>query len=300
MNLNQLKYFYTVCTYGSLSDASEHLHISQPSLSSAIKALESEFGVVLFTRSHYGMTLTSEGKMLLDLCRNLLSQTEQLEDIMKDLGIQRTRLRLGVPPMIGSLILARIFKDFCPLYPDIKLEIVEDGRAELLYKLSENQLDMVFLLQNNSLDAKFSSINVGQLEIVCCASKENPITKLTKVTPQILLDAPLVLFENSFFQTEKIKKWFATEKTEPRIIMQTKQLSTMLTLIRQNVAAGFIFSELAQSNKDFVSISADPPMYADVSLVWNKDSYNFDSMEKFRKYVQVKNPLTAAKTKFPI
>lgn len=292
MNLNQLKYFYTVCTYGSLSDASEHLHISQPSLSSAIKALENEFGVALFTRSHYGMTLTSEGKTLLDLCRNLLSQTEQLENIMKDLGNQRTRLRLGVPPMIGSLILAKIFKNFSPLYPDIKLEIVEDGRTELLYKLSENQLDMVFLLQNNSLDAKFSSINVGQLEIVCCSAKENPITKNTKVTPQILLDTPLVLFENSFFQTEKIKKWFAAEKTEPKIIMQTKQLSTMLTLIRQNVATGFIFSELAQSNKNFVSISADPPMLVDVSLVWNKDSYNFDSMGKFKKYVQEKNPLT--------
>ncbi len=295
MNLNQLKYFYTVCTCGSLSEASEHLHISQPSLSSAIKALESEFGVALFTRSHYGMTLTSEGKTLLDLCRNLLSQAEQLEDIMKDLGSERTRLRLGVPPMLGSLILPSIFKDFCPLHPDITLEIVEDGRTELLYKLSENQLDMVFLLQNNSLGAKFSSINVGQLEIVCCSAKENPISKYTNVTPQILLDTPLVLFENSFFQTEKIKKWFGDRQINPNIIMQTKQLSTMLTLIRQNVAAGFVFSELARSSKEFVSISADPPMYVEVSLVWNKDFYSLGSMKKFKKYVQEKNPLTAAK-----
>lgn len=291
MNLNQLKYFYAVCTYGSLSDASEHLHISQPSLSSAIKALESEFGVALFSRSHYGMTLTSEGKTLLDLCSNLLSRAEQLENIMKDLGRERTRLRLGVPPMLGSLILARIFKDFCSLHPDIKLEIIEDGRTELLYKLSENQVDMIFLLQNNPLDSKFSSINVGQLEIVCCSAKEHLLAKNKTVSPQDLKDMPIVLFENSFFQTEKIKKWFTDKETEPNIIMQTKQLSTMLTLIRQNVAAGFIFSELARSNKEFVSISADPPMYADVSLVWNKDSYNFDSMGKFKKYVQDKNPL---------
>ena len=51
MNLNQLKYFYTVCIYGSLSDAAEYLYISQPSLSSAIKALENEFGVSEKARS---------------------------------------------------------------------------------------------------------------------------------------------------------------------------------------------------------------------------------------------------------
>ncbi len=65
MNLNQLKYFYAVCTYGSLSDVSEFLHISQPSLSSAIKALENEFGIVLFQRNHKGMKLTQAGNILI-------------------------------------------------------------------------------------------------------------------------------------------------------------------------------------------------------------------------------------------
>ncbi|MBO7289618.1 MAG: LysR family transcriptional regulator, partial [Clostridia bacterium] len=48
MNINQLKYFNTVCEYGKVSLASQILHISQPSLSAAIKELEHEFGVNLF------------------------------------------------------------------------------------------------------------------------------------------------------------------------------------------------------------------------------------------------------------
>ena len=288
MNLNQLKYFYAVCIYGSLSVASECLYISQPSLSSSIKSLEKEFGVSLFNRRYKGMELTTEGKRLFEMCKDILSRTEQLEDIMKDLGNERNKLRLGVPPMIGSIILPYIYRDFCQLHPDITLEIVEDGRSSLLDKLSENYLDMIFLLHNNSLDEKFTSTKVARLEIVCCVSKDNVIAEYKSVTPHLLKNTPLVLFENSFFQTEEIKKWFACEKVIPNIILQTKQLSTMLTMISSNVAVGFTFRELTEANKDFIAIPTKNPMYADASLVWKKDSYYFSCMEKFRKYVDDK------------
>ena len=291
MNLNQLKYFHKVCICGSLSEAAQHLYISQPSLSSAIKALESEFGIKLFSRNHSGMQLTPEGKVLFESCKELLSHAEQVENIMKDFGNQRNKLRLGIPPMIGSLIVPKIYRDFFKLYPDIKLEIIEAGRSELLYNLSENLLDMVFLLQNNQLSTNFSSCVINRMEIVCCASKENPMTKYKTVTPQILENVPLVLFENSFFQTEKIKKWFDSEKIKPNIIMQTKQLSTMLSMISKNVAVGFVFKEIAQTNKYFVPLPCKTPMYADMSLVWNKNSYNFNSMEKFKNYIKENNSI---------
>lgn len=293
MNLNHLKYFYKVCLCGSLTEAAEHLYISQPSVSSAIKSLENEFGISLFKRTHSGMQLTPEGKVLFEACKELLSHAAQVENIMKDLGDKRKKLRLGIPPMIGSLLLPKIYRDFCCLYPDINLEITEDGRSELLYMLSENLLDIVFSLQNNTIDKNFSSYIIGNMEIVCCASKEHPVSKLKCVTPKILKNTPLVLFENSFFQTEKIKKWFSLENIQPNIIMQTKQLSTMLSMISQNVAVGFTFREIAQTNKNFVALPCQNPMSADICIVTNKNSYNFKSMEKFKSYIKERNPFTA-------
>lgn len=290
MNLNQLKYFYTVCICGSLSEAAEHLYISQPSLSAAIKALENEYGILLFNRTHAGMQLTAEGNQLFRSCKEILKQAEQLEKRMKDLGNQNSKLRLGIPPMIGSLIIAQIYRDFRAAHPDIQLEVTEDGRSELLCKLSENLLDMVFLLRNNPLDSNFAALNIGKFEIVCCVAKDNPLASKTAVTPQILKDTPLVLFENSFFQTEKIKKWFAAEKIEPNILMQTKQLSTMLSLVSQNVAAGFMIKELAQANQNFITLPCKTSLSADFSLVWNKNAYNSNSMENFRNYIKENNP----------
>ena len=285
MNLNQIKYFYKICQCGSLSEAAQNLYISQPSLSSAIKSLEKEFGVILFNRTHAGMQLTSEGKIFLHSCKDLISRTDQLEDMMKDLGNQRHKLKLGIPPMIGSLIVPEIFKTFCKENPDINLEIIEAGRDELLNKLSENLLDFVFLLQNNPIDSNFTSKIIGKLEIVCCASKENPISTNTLVTPHILHNIPLVLFDNSFYQTDKIKKWFASGNIQPNIIMQTKQLSTMLSMISHNVAVGFAFKEIARTYNNFKMLPCETPLWSDVCLVWNKNSYNSSSMDKFKMYI---------------
>ena len=295
MNLNQLKYFYTVCVHGSLTEASEVLYISLPSLSSSIRALEEEFGVALFNRRRKGMELTSEGKMLFEMCKDILSRTEQLENVMKDMGNERNILRIGIPPMIGSLILPDIFRNFCDIYPEIVLEITEGGRTELLDKLSDNYLDMIFVLHNDTLDEKFVSTKVATLEIVCCASNNNSISNLTSVTPQDLEEVPLILFENSFYQTEEIKKWFASEKVTPNIVMQTKQLSTMLTMIYRNVAAGFTFRQVADTSSAYTAIPTVPPTYANANLVFKKDAYYFGCMEKFKDYITKNNPFEASK-----
>lgn len=293
MNLNQLRYFYKVCLSGSLTEAAEHLYISQPTISASIKSLEKEFSISLFKRTHSGMQLTPEGKVLFDACKDLLSHVEQVENIAKDLGNKRNKLRLGIPPMIGSLLTPKIYQDFSLLHPDISIEITEDGRNELLHMLNEKRLDIIFLPQNNAPDINYSSTIIGNMEIVCCVSKKHPLSKLECVTPETLKDVPLVLFENSFFQTVKIKKWFEHKNIQPNIIMQTKQLSTMLSMISQNVAVGFTFREIAQANENFTAIPCQSKMSADISIVTNKNSYNFISMEKFKKYIKDKNPFVS-------
>ena len=82
MNLTKLRYFYTICAFESFSDAAAYLHISQPSLSNAIKDLEDEFEVVLFSRHYRGVSLTPEGQVLYNLSKDVLSRAEQAENII--------------------------------------------------------------------------------------------------------------------------------------------------------------------------------------------------------------------------
>lgn len=290
MNISQLKYFCAVCEFSSISAASEYLHISQPSLSRVIKELENEFGVTLFSRHKNGVTPTNEGETLYNLSKDILNRTSYAEDIMKDLGDKRKALRLGIPPMIGSLILKNIYRDFAVNNPDINLVITEGGREELIQKLNEDYIDMVFLLQNKPLEKQFQTIKLASLEIDFCTASGSSVSKLKSVKATDIASTPVVLFKDNYFQTSEIKKWFSSEKVTPNILMQTEQLSTMINLISNNVASGFMFRNLAENNDKLVAIPLEKPMYADACLVWKKSSYSFDSMKKFKDYIKINNP----------
>ena len=287
MNIIQLKYFHAICTHKTISSAAEALFVSQPTLSNALKELEKEFGTVLFKRNYRSMTLTPEGEMLFSMSNDLLNQANHIEHIMHDIGKGRKILRLGVPPMIGSLFLPRIYNDFNAKNPHIQLEITEGGgKTELLNKLSNDYLDMALISHNQSLDPSFSSWHSMNLETVLCVSKNNPLSKLQAVSPTDLCEAPLVLFKNSFFQTERVKEFFSAGKITPKILFQTEQLSNILSMIQSNAASGFLFDTIVDEHPDLVGIPTKNHLYTDISLVWKKDSYFFSGMKEFLEYIK--------------
>ena len=286
MNLVQLKYFQTVCVYGSVSAASEYLFISQPSLSAAIKDLEEEFGVSLFIRHHKGMILTEEGEALYRLSNDLLSHAADVKREMEDMGVNRKVLRLGIPPMIGSLILPRIYDEFESIEPTIQIEIVEEGSRQLIKHIEDGRIDMAFLTHNTPFGDNYKSISVSQFDIVCCVKKGDEISKLKTVDARDLTDRQIVLFKNSFFQTEAIKKWFSESGISPNILLQTNQLSTLSNMISQGVAVGFMFKQLISKTSGLVAIPPKRPINAQMSLVWRANTGLFNSMKTFIEYIK--------------
>ena len=112
MTLDQLRYFSAVCKYSGVNRAAEALNISQPSISNAIANLEREFGTELFTRQRKRLIITKEGLQLLSMAENLLSQADNTVKVMRSLGKDNKMLRLGVPPMVGSMILPILFEEY--------------------------------------------------------------------------------------------------------------------------------------------------------------------------------------------
>lgn len=289
MNLTQLKYFKTVCDFNSISKAAEYLHISQPSLSSAIKELEIEFGLMLFERHHKGVVLTNEGETLQRIAKDILNRVAEAENIMQDLGKRRKILKLGIPPMISSVFLPQIYNDFLVKNPDISLEIFEGGYSDLLQKLNDNYLDIVFLPNDSNFNSDLTDVFIAKLELVCCANKDSTVAKLSSINPRSLKDIPIILFENSFFQTAKIKNWFNNEKTEPKILLQTKQLSTVIKIIAENLAVGFMFKQIIDSYSDIIPIPLEKQIDINVSLVYKKNTHSFQTMKKFIDYMKPNN-----------
>lgn len=95
MDSRLLDYFLRVVELGSINRAANDLHLSQPSLSRHIGALEHEMGTQLFNRSQGGVSLTEAGRLLADRARPLLSQFALLKE---QIGHTTGQLAIGIPP----------------------------------------------------------------------------------------------------------------------------------------------------------------------------------------------------------
>lgn len=169
MKLQQLRYFCAACRMRSLSRAAESLHVSQPSVSMAIRELEREFGVSLIARRYQGFALTEEGTALWEMAESLLRHADHVQAQMQALGQRRRPVRLGVPPMIGTVLLPRLYREMDRRCPELLLETEELGTKTLLRDLRENVLDLAFVSHHESLEPDFDALPITTLEIVWCA-----------------------------------------------------------------------------------------------------------------------------------
>lgn len=286
MTITELRYFEAVCIYKSISRAAEFLHISQPSLSAAIKGLEDEFRVTLFQRRHRGVVPTAEGEALYKSCRELLSSFDDACSMMRELGGGRQTIRIGVPPMIGSLILPRLCGELIAERPDLTLSVTEGGSRELERRLAEGQLDMVFLTHTEELPEWTDSISVADMEVVLCVAEGDALSELGAVSPLDLAESALVLFSSAFYQTELIKKQFSDAGIKPKIILETEQLSTAMSLIESGSAAGFMFKELVGGRRGITTIPLKEKILVKISLARRNDAYLTDAMRALSAFIK--------------
>ena len=285
MTLDQLRYFQAVCKYSSVRRASEYLNISQPSVSNAINKLETEFGTMLFTRQSKRLTLTKEGMMLLELANDLLLNADHTLQTMKELSDNKI-LNLGIPPMLSSFILPILYGDFFRNYPDFKINIIEDDRTGLVRMLKEHKINMAFLPHDGLIDAQLKSQPLIELDNVCCVSKQHRLSQKKSLTIEDLKDESLVLFKDSFFQTERILERFKQSGYNPNTLLHTSQVTTMQNMAASGLAVGFIFKFLIESSPGLVGIPLDPPMRTQISLVWKQGEYLSSNMNHLIQFVK--------------
>lgn len=274
MTLTQLKYFQAACRLGNITLAARQLHVSQPSVSLAIKGLEDEFGLALLERSGRSFSLTAEGAAFLEQAESLLLHAEEFQRSMGEMSASHRTVRLGIPPMIGMLLLPCILADEQVSSKALQLTVTETGGNELLEQLKDHRIDMAFLPHVQPIDGRFRTLRVLDLETVCCVPEGHPLAGYPSVSAADLEGQPLALmFRDGAFHTETILERFRWEGVTPNILIQTGQFSIVQKLVTQGHAAGFLFRPIAESIPGTAAISLSPPLTVKVSLVWNKDSY---------------------------
>ncbi len=216
MTLQQLKYMIEIVNCGSMNEAAKKLFISQPSLSSAMKELESEIGVELFTRTPKGITLSVDGAEFLSYARQVVEQAELLElrylnkkPSRQLCSISTQHYAFAVNAFVNLIQRSGAEEYEFTLRETRTHEIIEDVknlRSEIgiLYLNSFNRKVIEKLLRENRLD--FHLLFEAKPHIFI--STQNPLAGKTSVTMEDLQDYPYLSFEqgeyNSFYFSEEI------------------------------------------------------------------------------------------------
>src|SRR5688500_9996399 len=147
MDLHQLRSFAAVAAAGHVTRASEKLHLSQPTVSGHIRALEDELGVALFDRGASGVTLTHTGSLLLKDAERVLAEAQHLRDHARALsGNLDAKLRIGTildPDYLRLGELVTVMRDRYKLI-DVELHLAVSGVG--FEKVKSRELEAAFVL----------------------------------------------------------------------------------------------------------------------------------------------------------
>ena len=107
MNLKHLSYFVDISKRESFTKAADDIYVSQSALSKSVKSLEQELNVTLIDRTSKSFNLTEEGRILYAEGEKLLRYIDESQDeIIEKIHRSRRRLRIGIPPVISTVISA--------------------------------------------------------------------------------------------------------------------------------------------------------------------------------------------------
>ena len=146
MTLTELRYLVALAQDAHFGRAAERCHVSQPTLSIAIRKLEEELGVPLFERAKQSVTPTPLGQKIVALAAQVIDQVARIKDLAESDHDQLTgRLALGTLPTIGPYLLPQFIPLLQELAPDLSLYVEEASQAELTAKLRSGDIDVALL-----------------------------------------------------------------------------------------------------------------------------------------------------------
>lgn len=219
LNYHHLLYFYTVAKVGSVGRAAEQLFLTQPTLSTQIKALESSLGEPLFKREGRRLQLTETGRVTFRYAEEIFGLGNELRETLKGRPTQsKVELRVGVTDVVPKSVAHALLEPVLKRFPDLKLFCRESGIENLVADMATHGLDVILSdlpLQEGTPLKAFSHI-LGESDLTFMASPE-VARRLRKSFPQSLRGEAMLLQGKHSAIRRALDAWFESLDMRPNI-----------------------------------------------------------------------------------
>ena len=271
MTLQQMKYIIAIVQYGSITEAAKRLFISQPSLSNAVKDIETETGIEIFQRSVKGITLTSDGTEFLSYARQVVEQAELMEQRYLNkkpsrqlCSVSTQHYAFAVNAFVNVISVLDTDEYEFTLRETRTYEIIEDvknfySELGILYLSEFNEKVITKLLKESHLI--FTPLFTANPHVF--VSSSHPLSGKATIALTELEEFPCLAFEqgeyNSFYFSEEILSTVPHKK-----IIHVSDRATLFNLLiglnGYTICTGVLNSNLNGDNIISVPLKTDEKM----------------------------------------
>lgn len=206
MEIRTLRYFLAVAREENMTRAAELLHVTQPTLSKALKSLEDELGKKLFMRHSFSITLTEEGILLRNRAEDLVSMADKIEQEFLTLDdISGGDIYFGLAESYQIRYLAREIREFKKLYPGLQYHITSGDTEQVTEKLDKGLLDFGVICESPN-EKKYNCIVFPEADhFGAVIPAGSDLAKKKRITPKDLIGLPLFSSQQSW--ENDIRPW---------------------------------------------------------------------------------------------
>lgn len=235
LNYNHLLYFWTVAREGTIAAAAKQLYVTQSTISTQIRVLETRLGAKLFRRVGRNLALTETGQLVYRYAGEIFTLGAEMIDSLRDGPSSRlTRLHVGAQDTLPKLVVSRLLAPVFLLPQPIKVVFHEGTPVQLLPRLSTQEVDLVFSDAPMDPQIKVRAFNhvLGECGIGLYAAPEIA-RRLREGFPDSLSKVPALLPASSAAMRVSLDRWFHTVKVRPTVVVESEDFELMVMLGQQ-------------------------------------------------------------------
>jgi DNA-binding transcriptional LysR family regulator len=276
LDSRRLRYFMAVAERLHFGRAAETLHISQPPLSRAIRALEEDLGVALFTRSRRRVELTPQGERLLEEARRVSAALERIVHELRAMGSgQHARLRIGFVSLADYGVLPGFLKAYKSAQPRVTLALREMLSPQQALALTAGELDFGLLIPPVAGDEGLERLVVQRERFVAALPAKHRLARERgRIAVRELAGEAFVMIPREIAPRlyDIVAQLAAQAGISLNVAQEAIQMQTVVSLVSSGLGAAIVPASVANLGRRGVAYRplADRHPRLDLWLAWRR------------------------------
>lgn len=271
MEIKTLRYFLAVAREESMTKAAEILHVTQPTLSKQLKALEDELGKKLFTRHSFSIRLTEEGILLRNRAEDLIGMADKIEQEFISLDdLTGGDLYFGLAESYQIQYLAREISSFKQRYPGLRYHITSGDTEQVIEKLDKGLLDFTVLAESPDT-AKYEYVPFPDTDVWgLIIPADDKLAKKKTIRIDDLVSRPLFCSDQSW--ENDIPRWAGNRMSELHLEGSFRLAYNGSMFAKEHLGYLLTFNKLIDTSESsgLVFRPLSPKLETNLYLVWKK------------------------------